>query len=210
MLVRRSAACRAGRVLLDGTHSNKFLNPIRDGAVLPILHLNGYKINNPTILSRVSYEELVHLFKGYGWSPLFVEGDEPAAMVKIVDVVREKEVAKVIAGLPLNMNGSRGQQADKTVAFVETLSLHLQIPVEYQDERLSTVSARELIQGVRKTSRDTRYDAAAAAVILQSYLDLCGRPKYKPIPTRIRPKTSSLGSCEGTTTNKITNTMPSP
>ena len=61
-------------------HSNKFLNPIRDGAVLPILHLNGYKINNPSLLSRISHEELDHLFRGYGWTPHFVEGHEPALM----------------------------------------------------------------------------------------------------------------------------------
>ncbi len=61
-------------------HSNKFLNPARDGAVLPILHLNGYKIANPTILGRASDEDLTHLFKGYGYEPFFVEGHEPAKM----------------------------------------------------------------------------------------------------------------------------------
>ena len=66
--------------LATSWHSNKFLNPIRDGAVLPILHLNGYKINNPTLLSRISHEELEHLFLGYGWTPYFVEGDEPMDM----------------------------------------------------------------------------------------------------------------------------------
>ena len=58
-------------------HSNKFLNPVRDGAVLPILHLNGYKIANPTVLGRLSDEELVQLFNGYGYKPYFVEGHEP-------------------------------------------------------------------------------------------------------------------------------------
>jgi xylulose-5-phosphate/fructose-6-phosphate phosphoketolase len=66
--------------LATSWHSNKFLNPVRDGAVLPILHLNGYKINNPTILSRISHEELEQLFRGYGWTPHFVEGDDPAVM----------------------------------------------------------------------------------------------------------------------------------
>ena len=61
-------------------HSNKFLNPIRDGAVLPILHLNGYKIANPTVLARVSRDELESLFVGYGYHPYFVEGREPEAM----------------------------------------------------------------------------------------------------------------------------------
>jgi xylulose-5-phosphate/fructose-6-phosphate phosphoketolase len=63
--------------LATSWHSSKFLNPIRDGAVLPILHLNGYKINNPTLLSRIPGEELESLFRGYGWTPHFVEGDVP-------------------------------------------------------------------------------------------------------------------------------------
>src|SRR4029450_2138005 len=66
--------------LAPSWHSNKFLNPIRDGAVLPILHLNGYKINNPTLLARVSPDELECLFTAYGWTPHFVEGDDPALM----------------------------------------------------------------------------------------------------------------------------------
>jgi len=66
--------------LATSWHSNKFLNPIRDGAVLPILHLNGYKINNPTLLSRISHEELESLFRGYGWTPHFVEGSDPMPM----------------------------------------------------------------------------------------------------------------------------------
>ena len=66
--------------LATSWHSNKFLNPIRDGAVLPILHLNGYKIANPTLLSRIPPEELDQLFKGYGWTPHVVEGDDPQLM----------------------------------------------------------------------------------------------------------------------------------
>jgi len=65
-------------------HSNKFLNPIHDGAVLPILHLNGYKIANPTILGRLSREELQSLFVGYGYKPYFVEGSEPAQMHQLM------------------------------------------------------------------------------------------------------------------------------
>src|SRR3984957_17428561 len=61
-------------------HSNKFLNPATDGAVLPILHLNGYKIANPTILARIPSDELMSLFVGYGWTPFFAEGDEPMPM----------------------------------------------------------------------------------------------------------------------------------
>jgi xylulose-5-phosphate/fructose-6-phosphate phosphoketolase len=66
--------------LATAWHSNKFLNPITDGAVLPILHLNGYKISNPTLLARISREELDALLRGYGWTPFFVEGHEPALM----------------------------------------------------------------------------------------------------------------------------------
>ena len=66
--------------LATAWHSNKFLNPVTDGTVLPILHLNGYKIANPTVLSRISRTELEQLLTGYGWEPYFVEGDEPASM----------------------------------------------------------------------------------------------------------------------------------
>lgn len=66
--------------LATAWHSNKFLNPKTDGAVLPILHLNGYKIANPTILSRISNDELTQLMRGYGWTPIFVEGHEPDFM----------------------------------------------------------------------------------------------------------------------------------
>ncbi|MGR9108930.1 MAG: phosphoketolase family protein [Gammaproteobacteria bacterium] len=66
--------------LATAWHSNKFLDPATDGAVLPILHLNGYKISNPAVLARITREELEQLFRGYGWTPIFVEGHEPALM----------------------------------------------------------------------------------------------------------------------------------
>jgi xylulose-5-phosphate/fructose-6-phosphate phosphoketolase len=66
--------------LATSWHINKFINPVRDGAVLPILNLNGYKINNPTLLARISHEELENLFKGYGYTPYFVEGSEIETM----------------------------------------------------------------------------------------------------------------------------------
>ena len=66
--------------LATSWHSNKFLNPITDGAVLPVLHLNGYKINNPTILARISHDELKALFVGYGYTPYLVEGSEHESM----------------------------------------------------------------------------------------------------------------------------------
>ena len=70
--------------LATSWHSNKFLNPATDGAVLPILHLNGYKIANPCLLARISHEELDHLFRGYGYTPHFVEGDEPRTMHQLM------------------------------------------------------------------------------------------------------------------------------
>ena len=66
--------------LATAWHSNKFLNPATDGAVLPILHLNGYKISNPSILARITHDELDQLLRGYGWTPIYVEGHEPALM----------------------------------------------------------------------------------------------------------------------------------
>ncbi len=81
--------------LATSWHSNKFLNPVRDGAVLPILHLNGYKINNPTILSRISREELESLFQGYGYTPCFVEGGDPETMHQLMASVLEECVLEI-------------------------------------------------------------------------------------------------------------------
>lgn len=81
--------------LATAWHSNKFLNPITDGAVLPILHLNGYKINNPSILSRVSHEELENLFKGYGYTPFFVEGSDPMEMHEKMAKVMDECIAMI-------------------------------------------------------------------------------------------------------------------
>jgi xylulose-5-phosphate/fructose-6-phosphate phosphoketolase len=81
--------------LATAWHSNKYLNPIRDGAVLPILHLNGYKINNPTLLARISQEELEQLLRGYGWTPHFVEGDEPMAMHRLMAVTLEQCLSEI-------------------------------------------------------------------------------------------------------------------
>src|SRR6201995_1186255 len=76
--------------LATSWHSNKFLSPARYGAVLPILQLNGYKINNPTILARIPHEELESLFKGYGWTPHFVEGSDPKKMHQVMAATLEK------------------------------------------------------------------------------------------------------------------------
>ncbi|WP_091678743.1 phosphoketolase family protein [Methylocapsa palsarum] len=93
--------------LATAWHSNKFLDPVRDGAVLPILHLNGYKIANPTLLARIDKEELRSLFVGYGYDPIFVEGDDPklmhqlmaAAMDGAFDKIHEIQTAARAAGI---------------------------------------------------------------------------------------------------------------
>ncbi|HET9284928.1 MAG TPA: phosphoketolase family protein, partial [Candidatus Angelobacter sp.] len=76
-------------------HSNKFLNPARDGAVLPILHLNGYKIAGPTVLARIHREELIDLFTGYGYKPYFVEGDDPPTMHQLMAATMDKVLAEI-------------------------------------------------------------------------------------------------------------------
>lgn len=76
-------------------HSNKFLNPVTDGAVLPILHLNGYKISNPTVLARIEHEELEQLFRGYGYKPYFVEGSDPTYMHARMAEVLDEAIADI-------------------------------------------------------------------------------------------------------------------
>ena len=81
--------------LATAWHSNKFLNPLTDGAVLPILHLNGYKIANPTVLARISREELQSLFIGYGYKPYFVEGSAPEAMHQLMVNTLDTVIAEI-------------------------------------------------------------------------------------------------------------------
>ena len=81
--------------LATAWQSNKFLDPVTDGAVLPILHLNGYKISNPTILARIEHEELEQFFKGTGWMPLFVEGVDPEKMHELMAATIEKAIESI-------------------------------------------------------------------------------------------------------------------
>lgn len=81
--------------LATAWHSNKFLNPVTDGAVLPILHLNGYKISNPTVLARIEHEELEQLFRGYGYKPYFVEGSDHAYMHARMTEVLDEAIADI-------------------------------------------------------------------------------------------------------------------
>jgi xylulose-5-phosphate/fructose-6-phosphate phosphoketolase len=81
--------------LATSWHSNKFLNPVTDGTVLPILHLNGYKIANPCVLARISHEELDQLFRGYGYTPYFVEGEEPEKMHQLMASTLDSVIADI-------------------------------------------------------------------------------------------------------------------
>src|ERR1019366_338458 len=83
--------------LATSWHGNKFLNPITDGAVLPVLHLNGYKINNPTLLARISHEELEALLRGYGHAPIFVEGDVPSTMHQAMAAALDEALPRIRA-----------------------------------------------------------------------------------------------------------------
>ena len=83
--------------LATAWHSNKFLNPAADGTVLPILHLNGYKIANPALLARITHKELEQLFRGYGWTPIFVEGDEPELMHQAMAGALDAAVEQIIS-----------------------------------------------------------------------------------------------------------------
>jgi putative Holliday junction resolvase len=91
----------------------------------------------------------------------------------ILKIAKEREVVRIIVGLPRLMNGDIGPQAQKVQVFTEVMRSHTQIPIEYRDERLTTVEAQRLHQesGSKKKNRNIRYDAMAAAVILQDYLE---------------------------------------
>ena len=81
--------------LATAWQSNKFLNPVTDGVVLPILHLNGYKISNPTVMARIEHEELEQFFRGCGWTPYFVEGDDPAVMHQLMAAALDQAIADI-------------------------------------------------------------------------------------------------------------------
>lgn len=97
--------------------------------------------------------------------------DDSAALAAITGIIDRSDVRRVIVGLPLNMNGSRGQQAEKVAEFTSKLRQHTRAPVDFRDERLSTVSARRLMRASGKSRGKARDDAIAAALILQGFLD---------------------------------------
>ena len=95
--------------------------------------------------------------------------DETVDVEAITSIVSQQQVKQIIVGLPRSMDGSLGKQAEKVEAFIQKLSGHTEIPVEFRDERLSTVSAKRLMRAAN--TKKTRDDAIAAAIILQGYLD---------------------------------------
>jgi xylulose-5-phosphate/fructose-6-phosphate phosphoketolase len=106
--------------LMGSLHSNKFLNPIRDGAVLPILHLNGYKIANPTISARISPEELHSLFVGFGWIPYIVEGDDPPAMHQKMAATLEECVNRIRSIQSEARRGGHAQRRQWPIIILRT------------------------------------------------------------------------------------------
>ena len=98
--------------LATAWHSNKFLNPVTDGVVLPILHLNGYKIANPAVLARISSEELEQLFKGYGWKPYIIEGDDPLQMHQKMADLLDKVIEEIKA---IKENAKENSNAERPI-----------------------------------------------------------------------------------------------
>ena len=99
--------------------------------------------------------------------------DESLDIEAITSIINQKQVKQIIVGLPYSMDGSIGEQAEKVKAFTRTLCEHTEVPVQFRDERLTTVAAKQLMQTVhtKKTREKVRHDAIAAALILQRYLD---------------------------------------
>ena len=99
--------------------------------------------------------------------------EDRQALEAIITIVNQHQVKQIVVGLPRSMNGSIGKQAEKVKAFVQRLCSHTEVPVEFRDERLTTVSAKRLMQAAttKKTKKKARDDAVAAALILQGYLD---------------------------------------
>lgn len=98
---------------------------------------------------------------------------ERQALEAIIDIINQHQVEQIVVGLPRSMDGSIGKQAGKVKAFVQKLCSHTEVPVEFRDERLTTVLAKRLMQAAntKKTKKKARDDAVAAALILQGYLD---------------------------------------
>ncbi len=140
--------------LATSWHLNKFINPQTDGIVLPILHLNGYKISNPTILSRISKDELTAFFLGMGYKPYFVEGDEPLKMHELMAQTLD-QVVKDIKQIKQNKNstffpmivlktpkGWTGPKEFKGQKIEDSFRAH-QVPIPFEDDKLTSLEALE-------------------------------------------------------------------
>ena len=108
--------------LATSWHSNKFLNPVRDGAVLPILHLNGYKIAGPTVLARVPHDELESFLRGYGYKPYFVEGDDPMQVHQLMAAALDA----IITEIQSIQRDARTQRLSQTPPMADDCSAHAQ------------------------------------------------------------------------------------
>jgi xylulose-5-phosphate/fructose-6-phosphate phosphoketolase len=143
-----------------GWHGNKFLNPVHDGVVLPILHLNGYKIANPSLLARIPHDELESLLRGYGYAPSFVEGDDPAAMHAMMAATLDRvfdEIARIHRAARTGgdtrrprwpmivLNSPKGWTGPKTVDGqpVEGTARSHQVPLAQPRERPDQLAALE-------------------------------------------------------------------
>jgi putative holliday junction resolvase len=106
----------------------------------------------------------------------------------IIAIATKNEVERIIVGLPLSMDGSISKQAEKVKSYVAELCPLSSIPVEYRDERLSTVTVKRMFHEVKKPDKDQRYDAMAAALILQGYLDEVKEMKERQSPDYYQPE----------------------
>jgi xylulose-5-phosphate/fructose-6-phosphate phosphoketolase len=160
--------------LATAWHINKFLNPIRDGAVLPIFQLNGYKINNPTLLARVSHRELEELMRGYGWTPYFVEGSDPDTMhqamaatvehcVKEIRTIRHEARASGTASRPrwpmIVLRSPKGWSAPKEFAGHRLEGSWRAHQVPLPDVKKNPESLRVLENWMRSMHPDEVFDA---------------------------------------------------
>lgn len=171
--------------LATSWHINKFLNPVRDGAVLPILHLNGYKINNPTLLSRISHEELESLLRGYGWTPCFVEGSDidtmhqamAATMEHCIQEIREHQQAARKQGVTIRprwpmivLRSPKGWTAPREVDghFLEGFWRAHQVPLP--DVKKDSEQLRILEGWMRSMKPETFFNSDGLATIFRQFV----------------------------------------
>jgi xylulose-5-phosphate/fructose-6-phosphate phosphoketolase len=153
-------------------HSNKFLNPAKDGAVLPILHLNGYKIANPTVLARIAQEELESLFRGYGYEPYFLEGDDPPVMHQRMAAVLDAIVAKI---LDIQKSARAGSQNGANVQRPRWPMLILRTPKGWTGPKMVDGKPVEGTWRAHQVPLDKIREAPGHLAMLESWMK-----SYKP------------------------------